>query len=592
MKNYIFIGVNAALVFVITLSQLFAEQQQGADDITRQGDTFVVEDIEFVGEVEFWHSLSATSAGHDTLAEEFKEELIGREVTRREIVELCERYTDEELIKEQSYILAYLRPRMRPLEEFQEDGKVTVEVHTGKYGDVLLYQVSDQEEEEKENDKQEFEGRYYSRNQILRKVDFETGRPFNYNRFYDRMFFINTLPDITMDGELVIRQDEETRDRFVDMELEVEESLPLHGTVGIDNTGTEVTDEWRTTATLQYLNLTKNFDVLSLDTAYSLDGSLYSGAGSYYLPFDFLNTSMGVTAFGGYSKQEVEEIVTDIDIESEGWFYGLELRADILEFSRYEFSTSLEVVTRYTENQILFRGLAFPTELTIAPITAGLDYSETEEDRLGGRNFISYSFSINRGGFLGSDGDDEFAAARVEAEADYTLHRLQAARIQRLFGGKGNWLLYLRGSGQYTDDPLVPSEQLAMGGMNTVRGYNEREVIGDLGYLATVELRTPLINRTLFGVEPKMDFQGEEIRPWETLQLVSFADYGYLERLEAQPGEFSDLSLFGAGAGLRFSAGEFMQLRIDYGFALEDLEDDTGVPTDDGRLHFSIQGQF
>jgi len=35
-----------------------------------------------------------------------------------------------------------------------------------------------------------------------------------------------------------------------------------------------------------------------------------------------------------------------------------------------------------------------------------------------------------------------------------------------------------------------------------------------------------------------------------------------------------------------------VQMRADYGFALNDIDDETGQNTDDGRFHLALQMQF
>lgn len=78
----------------------------------------------------------------------------------------------------------------------------------------------------------------------------------------------------------------------------------------------------------------------------------------------------------------------------------------------------------------------------------------------------------------------------------------------RRFDATGNFI-YLRGTlghtrdlpygfqvygqvqGQATNNSLVDSEQFAAGGLNTVRGYLEGEVLGDSGVVGSAELRTP-----------------------------------------------------------------------------------------------------
>jgi hypothetical protein len=75
----------------------------------------------------------------------------------------------------------------------------------------------------------------------------------------------------------------------------------------------------------------------------------------------------------------------------------------------------------------------------------------------------------------------------------------------------------LRASGQFADARLLPTEQFGLGGYDTVRGYNERVVDGDDGWLLVNEIRTPHI--PLGNLTARTDG-----RDW--LQGLIFCDYG------------------------------------------------------------------
>ncbi|HLH52083.1 MAG TPA: POTRA domain-containing protein [Verrucomicrobiae bacterium] len=52
------------------------------------------------------------------------------------------------------------------------------------------------------------------------------------------------------------------------------------------------------------------------------------------------------------------------------------------------------------------------------------------------------------------------------------------ARDQVIFT---NWIMTIRGDGQWANEPLISNEQYGLGGINSVRGYHEGEVFGDWG---------------------------------------------------------------------------------------------------------------
>src|SRR4029453_2238813 len=64
---------------------------------------------------------------------------------------------------------------------------------------------------------------------------------------------------------------------------------------------------------------------------------------------------------------------------------------------------------------------------------------------------------------------------------------------------------------QLTTEPLLPLEQIAIGGRFSVRGYREKQLVRDNGLIASLESRIPLVRNT----------------PWaDYVQVVPFVDFG------------------------------------------------------------------
>ena len=144
--------------------------------------------------------------------------------------------------------------------------------------------------------------------------------------------------------------------------------------------------------------------------------------------------------------------------------------------------------------------------------------------------------------------------------------------------------------GQLTDDNVVASMQKGIGGSDTVRGYEEREVLGDYGFNASVELRTPLMDNFIPGLKRDPDFLRENPDYWSNhrMQFIFFGDYGWVAANNPLPGESDTEALSSLGAGVRLGLTKYSQLRLDYGFPMSHSnESDTS-----GRGHMSLQVQF
>ena len=113
-------------------------------------------------------------------------------------------------------------------------------------------------------------------------------------------------------------------------------------------------------------------------------------------------------------------------------------------------------------------------------------------------------------------GGDKLEASRPGTDSQYTLARFGASFVKAF---EKDWQMRLNLVAQYTDTPLVAPEQFGAGGMNSVRGFLEREVSNDRGYTANVEGYTP-------------DIAGRAGMPNWSLRLLAFYDRASLSRVE------------------------------------------------------------
>ena len=106
--------------------------------------------------------------------------------------------------------------------------------------------------------------------------------------------------------------------------------------------------------------------------------------------------------------------------------------------------------------------------------------------------------------------------------------------------------LFARAYGQYSNDVLVPMEQIALGGPDSVRSLPVSDALGDRGWQATLEYQ---LDAPGFG-DVTSPFGG---KPWrDLLQFELFSDHG---RVSAAPGGLSPTqprSYHGAGVGMVF----------------------------------------
>lgn len=141
------------------------------------------------------------------------------------------------------------------------------------------------------------------------------------------------------------------------------------------------------------------------------------------------------------------------------------------------------------------------------------------------------------------------------------------------------WQIGLRGDLQLTPDPLLPIERIAIGGVDTVRGYRENELVRDNGWDASVELRIPLPRLRIPAIATRPD-DGE-------LSLVPFVDAGGGWNVETDT-TGPDV-IWSVGAGLRWQPDARTSLRLDFGVPLESVPDPDDHNLQDLGLHVEVR---
>jgi len=537
------------------------------------------------------------------LLRQAERDMIAKLLTEREIIALADGYR-QSCIKA-GYYLAAVKPTLDI-----PRGIVVLQVDKGRVGKTAVYEggfAGDHREP--------FAQRYFTEAHVRRMLSrIREGDTFDYNDFYSSMFRINSHPDLVIDADLKLRRESENGipRRYADIDFLVKENRPLHGILEVKNSGTRDTGQWRLSGTVQHLNLTKHGDILTFNTLASMDfKSLLSIAGSYNRPY-YLGNGGSLTIYGGWSSVEAKEVAPVIDLLGSGWFACLQTSYDLVSTERNLLSVSISGTRRTISSTISMRtdttfedcenvkssSVTTPEEtrkITILPATIGISWSSVKPDRFGGRNFLTFQSSLNLGDTLGSSGSDELSAQRAGAVKNYFVERIQAARLQPLFGTRendgpvrGQWLLFAKADAQFSRSALVPAEQKSIGGMDSVRGYPEREALGDNGVSGTLELRSPIFSGFLPRFSRKTSDDPAGNNAFDHVQAVVFVDAGRVSLSKPVEGTPDSASLLGAGAGLRMAVTGNSQLKLDWGFPLKK----TAHSSPSGQGHVSLQMQF
>jgi hemolysin activation/secretion protein len=134
-------------------------------------------------------------------------------------------------------------------------------------------------------------------------------------------------------------------------------------------------------------------------------------------------------------------------------------------------------------------------------------------------------------------------------------------------------LFVFRSAVQLSTEPLVPLEQLTLGGLNTVRGYRQDLLLTDNGIFASTEVRLPVL-------------RVEEVQG--VLQIVPFLDFGvgWNDRDNPIPTPNPN-TLASVGLGLLWQMGDRFTARLDWGLPLTEFRVQ-GNTVSQQSLYFSV----
>ena len=184
------------------------------------------------------------------------------------------------------------------------------------------------------------------------------------------------------------------------------------------------------------------------------------------------------------------------------------------------------------------------------------------------------SITFNRHqNFDGSD-SGEFNTARTGADNDFSIytttaahsHFLDTSKVQRL-GGSFRWIT--------SSERLVPAKMTTFGGMYSVRGYDEYEIVADGGMLASLQYEFDLIKYDAVMNPAEEEAQSTAANKYELKKLapLAFLDFGRTTVQHPVPGEERHQTLFSAGVGTIFEIGDNFSGGVYYGYPLKKTPD-------------------
>jgi len=204
-------------------------------------------------------------------------------------------------------------------------------------------------------------------------------------------------------------------------------------------------------------------------------------------------------------------------------------------------------------------------------------------------DMMDTSITFDRSESMGGSSENDFSKARFDANPDFTIYTgafshsqfLDPNRINRLSGT----LRVVMAS-----DRLVPAKMTAVGGMYTVRGYKELEVISDEAVLASGQYEFDIVkyNEAKEGLSKAERAKAK--RPFlRKLAPLAFIDYGHAQIKHPITGEDRAADLLSIGVGVLWELGDHFSGGVYYGIPLLSTEE---TKSGEGRVNVGFMARW
>lgn len=408
-------------------------------------------------------------------------------------------------------------------------------------------------------------GNNWLRDQYVRdRISFDSDTPLNVLTLKSKLELLRRNQNIkALHAEL--NPGEIAGDSNLDIVLEEDDAL--HAEFIIDNYRSPSIGAERLSLLLSHTNLTGNADRLELDygiTRNGFDDVEFSQDDNFSISYELPISAQDTTLSVRYSRSDtlvIEEPFIDMNIESELQEVMVKVRHPFYRDLNTELAVAIAGERRENETFLLGDPFAFSPgdpngENDVTVLSLSLEWVTRDQNR---------AFALVTTTRFGIDALDATIGGPVDGEFVTWLTFLQY--IQRI--GNTNNQAVLRFSSQVSDSNLLSLEQFAVGGVYSVRGYRENQVVRDNGVALSGELRLPLIH----------DANGQAI-----LSFVPFVDFGYAwdENDQTNPTD-----IISAGAGLLFHLEGKLNAEFYWGHPFQDFDDNEDDVQDLG-IHFKL----
>lgn len=396
------------------------------------------------------------------------------------------------------------------------------------------------------------------------------GQAVKYQRLLRPMMLLNEYPGVDVSASLQKGEAPGT----TDVVLNVEEKFPVRAYMNVNNGGSDYVSKTRVGSTVEIDDLLVKGDrsAFGIVGGSPVDNLRFISA-SYSVPVLYYGTRAEFAYT--YSDFQSARELRELGVEGKSQVFHAGLRQALLRTRTTNADAGVSFDYKQIENFLLDVRTS-DDELRVLNFEFNIDHV----DRFRGRTYFDNTLSVAIPAIMGGLRDDDPNASRLGAGGEFILYKTETRRVQQL---PFNSYLLAKFRTQLASDVLPSSEQMVIGGVDTVRGYSQGEHLGDEGYIINLELRVP---PPVVG-QYKLPYTQQLVR--DTFQFALFLDHGGVSRKKITAGQTKQNDITGFGPGLRIFLPHDISVSLDWGFPAFGNDPSSGA---DSEFYFKVNARF
>ncbi len=494
-------------------------------------------DLKFnIKEVQFTESTVLKKAELDKVAAEY----VGKEVTLDQLYQMVNEVNEVYRKKGYTVCRAFLP------EQTIKDGIAKVTLVEGKTGKIVLDNV-----------------RFTRESYVISRTGLKHGTVNNLKELNRRISLFNATNDAQVSVKLAAGEEQGTTDYILTLDE------PARHTVyaTADNTGSDSTGTFRYGLGWTMYSLLGIRDTLSLTYMRSSDfnttGVSNSGGVSYSFPITKVGTKISASVFGNVMDiGNYPPTLQQFDPHGDSVSYSLGLSQPFCVTPKLRIVGDFSWSKQYSDMRFRlaedeYESMRYWKDDTTTKYSGGLAFTHF------GRGVVWYH---------------RYSATKAHSIAkygtmDYWLWNFNFVRQQAFMNGnsltvKINAQYIPNLTGEDGEHEANTSDHFYLGGVGSVRGYNESILGGEHGFSVNLEYAMPFRN-------------------YRNLTPIFFLDYGKVYG----PSAFDDDQLASTGWGLRwYNKNGKLSGTVWFGIPL--IRDANGYKVDSARIHLNLYGEF